>query len=95
MDNDKKKPIIRGLCVVCKNEVTTHQLRIKLDDNNYFHQDCYKSININNNIPILDKICSNCHKPISKKEATKISSNGRYYHENISSCKLKKNMILL
>jgi len=94
MDNDKKKPIIRGLCVVCKNEVTTHQLRIKLDDNNYFHQDCYKSVNINNSIPILDKICSKCHKPISKKEDIK-TSNGRFYHENISSCKLKKNMILL
>jgi len=91
MNKEKEIPIIRGICGICQKNVTTHQSRVKKDIKNYYHEKCYME---NNHIPILDQICSKCHKPINKEDKKSLC-NGRFYHENIACCALDKNMILL
>tara|TARA_B100000900_G_C20489646_1_gene679017 strand:+ start:464 stop:766 length:303 start_codon:yes stop_codon:yes gene_type:complete len=87
MNNHKSLPIIRGKCGICKTLVTTHDLRIKVGEFKYYHQKCIS--NRVDNVPILDQICSRCHKPISKLQE-KILFNESFYHKNLSQCKIKK-----
>ena len=85
MNNHNSLPVIKGKCGICKHWLR-HILRFKVGESKYYHQKCNNRVD---NVPILDQICSRCHKPISKSQEM-ILFNDSFYHKNLSQCKIKK-----